>query len=93
LPIAPKKREMLSDSNLKIPSEKIEEHNSTTTADEKILGSSSMPDKNRTDNDEKVKALPPPTSALSLPVPRCTLSLSLSDTPSVSLFMLSMVSL
>ncbi|XP_030926991.1 uncharacterized protein LOC115953476 isoform X2 [Quercus lobata] len=53
LPIAPKKREMLSDSNLKIPSEKIEEHNSTTTADEKILGSSSMPDKNRTDNDEK----------------------------------------
>ncbi|XP_023885762.2 uncharacterized protein LOC111997862 isoform X5 [Quercus suber] len=55
LPIAHKKREMLSDSNLKIPSEKIEEHNFTTTADEKILGSSSMPDKNRTDNDEKVK--------------------------------------
>ncbi|KAF3951366.1 hypothetical protein CMV_022971 [Castanea mollissima] len=53
LPIAPNKREMLSDSNLKIPSEKIEEHNSTTTPDEKILGSSSMPDKNRTDNDEK----------------------------------------
>ncbi|KAK4580733.1 hypothetical protein RGQ29_024400 [Quercus rubra] len=53
LPIAPNKREMLSDSSLKIPSEKIEEHNSTTTADEKILGSSSMPDKNRTDNDEK----------------------------------------
>ncbi|XP_075637255.1 uncharacterized protein LOC142609537 isoform X2 [Castanea sativa] len=53
LPIAPNKREMLSDSNLKIPSEKIEEHNSTTTPDEKILGSSSMADKNRTDNDEK----------------------------------------
>ncbi|KAL4607757.1 hypothetical protein ACB092_09G198500 [Castanea dentata] len=53
LPIAPNKREMLSNSNLKIPTEKIEEHNSTTTPDEKILGSSSMPDKNRTDNDEK----------------------------------------
>ena len=83
---------MLSDSSLKIPSEKIEEHNSTTTADEKILGSSSMPDKNRTDNDEKVKALP--LSPLLL-VYLClyALSLSLSDTPSLSLFMLSMVSL
>ena len=47
LPIAPNKREMLSDSNLKITSEKVEEHNSTPTADEKILGSSSIPEKKK----------------------------------------------
>ena len=47
LPIAPNKREMLSDSNLKITGEKVEEHNSIPTADEEILGSSSIPEKKK----------------------------------------------
>jgi hypothetical protein len=54
----PNKKTMLSHSNLKITSEEVEEHNSTPTADDSILGSSSKPDKKRTDNGEKVKALP-----------------------------------
>uniref|UniRef100_A0A7N2M212 Uncharacterized protein n=1 Tax=Quercus lobata TaxID=97700 RepID=A0A7N2M212_QUELO len=50
------KKKMLSYSNLKIKSEEVEEHNFTPTADDIILGSSSKPDKKRTDHDEKVKA-------------------------------------
>jgi hypothetical protein len=78
---------MLSDSNLKITSEKVEEHNSTPTADDIFLDSSSKLDEKRTDHGEMVKVLPPLSSALSLPVPCLTL------TPLPSLFSLSMVSL
>uniref|UniRef100_A0A2N9HN15 Uncharacterized protein n=1 Tax=Fagus sylvatica TaxID=28930 RepID=A0A2N9HN15_FAGSY len=75
---------MLSDSNLKITSEKVEEHNSAPTADDIILDSSSKLDEKRTDHGEMVKVLPPLSSALSLPVPCLTL------TPLPSLFSLSM---
>ena len=60
---------------MKITSEEVEEHNSTPTADDIILGSSSKPDEKRTDHSEMVKVLPPLTSALSLPVPMSSLSL------------------
>ena len=69
------KKKTLSDSNLKIKSEGVEEHNSTPTAYDIILGSSSKPDEKRTDHGEKVKVLPPCCSALSLPVPMSSLSL------------------
>jgi hypothetical protein len=65
----------LSDSNLKIKSEVVEEYNSTPTADDIILGSSSKPDEKRTDHGEKVKVLPPISFALSLPLPMSYLSL------------------
>ena len=53
------KKEMLSNSNLKIKSEEVEEHNSSPTADDIILSSSCKPDKKKTDHGEKVKVLPP----------------------------------
>ncbi|GMY19010.1 hypothetical protein FCV25MIE_14249 [Fagus crenata] len=51
----PNEKKTLSDSNLKIKSEEVEEHNSTPTADDIILGSSSKPDEKRTDHSEMVK--------------------------------------
>ena len=68
------KKKMLSDSNLKIKNEEIEEHNFTPMADDIILGSSFKPDKKRTHHGERVKVLPP-CSNLSLPVPMSSLSL------------------
>ena len=68
-------KKMFSLSNFKIKSEEEEEHNSTPTAYDIILGSSCKPDKKRTDHDEKVKVLPLCCYALSLPVSMSSLSL------------------
>ena len=61
----------------------LSDYNSSPTADDIILGSSSKPEEKRTDHGEKVKVLPHLSCALCLPVPM--LSLSLCDTPSLSL--------
>ena len=49
--------------------------NSSPTADDIILGSSSKPEEKRTDHGEKVKVLPHLSCALCLPVPMFSLSL------------------
>ena len=56
----------------------LSDYNSSPTADDIILGSSSKPEEKRTDHGEKVKVLPNLSCALFLPVPMFSLSLSLS---------------
>ena len=62
----------------------LSDYNSSPTADDIILGSSSKPEEKRTDHGEKVKVLPHLSCALFLPVPMFSLSLSVTPLPSLS---------
>lgn len=58
LVIGQSNKKILGDSDLKTTSEEIEEHNSTQTVRDFILGSSSKLEGNRTDHGKEVKVLP-----------------------------------